>query len=75
MPAVFPASPQCHLRTLFFFEKICSRRKRREWFDIRLACRQQRGDDFAFARGYDVAMGAADFAQQAMRPQPSQPAG
>ena len=50
----------------FHFEKIFSGRKCRELFDIGLARGQKGGDDFASARGHNVAVRAADFAQQAV---------
>ena len=61
--------------TSFHFEKICSRGKRRELFDIRLARRQQRRDDFASGFGDHITVRAADFAQQTVRPQQPQLAG
>ena len=66
------ASLQYYLIRSFLSEKIFSRGKCRELFDIGRARGQQRGDDFASALGEDVAVRAADFAQQSMRPQQAQ---
>ena len=41
-------------------------------FDIGLAGVQQRGDDFAPGRGHNVAVRAANFAQQAVGPEQPQ---
>jgi len=47
---------RCYLMTSFHSEKICSRGKGRELFDIGLLRREEGGDDFASAFGQDVAM-------------------
>ena len=56
----------------FLSEKMLLRGKCRELFNIRLAGGQQSGDDFASALGHDIAMRAANFAQQAVRSQQPQ---
>ena len=61
--------------TSILSEKILSRRKCRELFDIRLAGGQQRGNDFAAALRHHITVRAADFAQQSMGPQQPQLAG
>ena len=59
----------------FLSEKIFSRGNGCELFDIRIARGQQRRDDFASVFRHDVAVRAADFAQQSMHPQQPQLAG